>query len=94
MAPEIHLKREYDGKSVDVFAAGIILFFMILGKKPFNAAKPSDLYYKLIVNNKHDLYWRTCEKNHPAKLSNEFKELFFAMTQLDGAKRPSLAEIL
>jgi serine/threonine protein kinase len=29
MAPEIHLKQPYEGKSVDIFAAGIILFIMV-----------------------------------------------------------------
>jgi len=29
MAPEIHLKQPYEGKSVDIFAAAIILFIMV-----------------------------------------------------------------
>jgi len=29
MAPEIHLKQPYQGRSVDLFAAGIILFIMV-----------------------------------------------------------------
>jgi len=29
MAPEIHLKLPYDGRQVDIFAAGVILFMMV-----------------------------------------------------------------
>lgn len=36
MAPEIHLKMPYEGKSVDTFAAAIILFIMVAQHPPFN----------------------------------------------------------
>lgn len=29
MAPEQHQKKPYEGKSVDIFAAGVILFIMV-----------------------------------------------------------------
>jgi len=38
MAPEIHLKQAYSGKSVDLFAAAIILFIMVAQHPPFTTA--------------------------------------------------------
>ena len=40
MAPEIHLGLEYNGTSVDLFAAAIILFIMCAGTPAFEMAKP------------------------------------------------------
>jgi len=56
MAPEILLKKEYDGKSVDIFAAGIVLFNMCLGHSPFFKALESDPYYNLLITNKKKLF--------------------------------------
>jgi serine/threonine protein kinase len=38
MAPEIHLRQPYQGRSVDLFAAGIILFIMVAAHPPFTYA--------------------------------------------------------
>lgn len=38
MAPEIHLGQPYDGKSDDLFAAGIIIFMMLTARPPFRTA--------------------------------------------------------
>ena len=35
MAPEIHTGR-YEGTKVDIFAAGVILFAMVVGRMPFD----------------------------------------------------------
>jgi serine/threonine protein kinase len=35
MAPELIENKEYDGKSVDIFAAGVALFVMLAGQYPF-----------------------------------------------------------
>jgi serine/threonine protein kinase len=36
MAPEVIEKRPYRGTSVDIFAAGVILFTMVTGTMPFH----------------------------------------------------------
>ncbi len=48
MSPEIVMKREYDGKSADLWALGILLFNMIYGRCPFRAQTERELY-KLIA---------------------------------------------
>jgi len=37
MAPEIVMKKEYDGKRADLWALGIMLYNMVYGRCPFRA---------------------------------------------------------
>lgn len=47
MAPEIVQKREYEGKPVDMWALGVMLFAMLTGTFPFKGISEQDLYYKI-----------------------------------------------
>ena len=47
MAPEITQKREYDGRAVDMWALGVLLYVMLTGNFPFKGISESDLYYKI-----------------------------------------------
>lgn len=58
MAPEIHLRQPYQGRTVDLFSSAIILFIMVTGGFPFVQAAPSDQYYKCLASNRADLFWR------------------------------------
>lgn len=57
MAPEIHMRKEYQGNVVDLFACGIILFILYTRHPPFARADPSDTHYKLLATNRSDLFW-------------------------------------
>ena len=97
MAPEIHLKQPYQGKSVDLFAAAIILFIMVAQHPPFTTAQPQDPFYRCLAANRADIFWRTHCKNKPAGeafFSEDFKDLVQCMLQLDPAHRPSIQEVL
>ena len=37
MSPEIVLKKEYDGKGADIWASGVLLYYMFFGTLPFIA---------------------------------------------------------
>mmetsp|Transcript_18745 Transcript_18745/g.8737 ORF Transcript_18745/g.8737 Transcript_18745/m.8737 type:complete len:93 (+) Transcript_18745:391-669(+) len=50
MAPEIHEKKVYSGASVDLFAAGVILFIMMTQNPPFTNSDSNDKFYKLHKN--------------------------------------------
>jgi len=63
MAPEIHLKQPYNGKSVDLFAAAIILFIMVAQHPPFTTAQPTDPFYRCLAANRADIFWKTHCKN-------------------------------
>lgn len=96
MAPEIHAKAPYIGSSVDLFAAGIILFIFFTGHPPFNHAKAGDPYYSLICMNNHEKFWNFHARKKPNGLkffSSEFMNLLNAMLAFDPTQRPSIAEI-
>ena len=96
MAPEIHSKNPYIGSSVDLFAAGIILFIFLTGHPPFNHAKATDSYYSLICMNNHEKFWHFHSRKKPngaAFFSAEFMNLINAMIAFDPTQRPSIAEI-
>jgi len=57
MAPEILLKKPYQGQSVDLFALGVILFAMRSGNAPFDSASKDDRFYQLLATNRSDLFW-------------------------------------
>lgn len=54
MAPEILNMKEcetrgYNGEETDLFAMGVILFSMLMGRPPFREANPNkDIQYKLL----------------------------------------------
>lgn len=92
MAPEIHAKLPYDGKSVDLFAAAIVLFIMFAGSPPFSKATTNDPYYKLISSNKNDIFWKfhAKHKGNPDFFSDSFKNLLNSMFSVDPALRPTM----
>lgn len=47
MAPELTKKHEYDGKCVDMWALGVLLYAMLSGTFPFRGTSEQDLYYKI-----------------------------------------------
>ena len=47
MSPELVQKKDYDGKCVDMWALGVLLFVMLTGTFPFKGISESDLYYKI-----------------------------------------------
>lgn len=97
MSPEIHLKQPYLPKSIDLFAASIILFIMVAQHPPFTTAQPNDPFYRCIAANRADIFWKTHCKNKKggeAFFSEEFKQLIETMLQLDPVHRPSMAEVL
>lgn len=90
MAPEIRESKVYDGKKVDIFSAGVILFILTQGIFPFQAAKKDDHYYKMIIKGDKAGYFKATGAQH---LSPEFKDLFFKMVSYDPKKRISAFEI-
>jgi serine/threonine protein kinase len=46
MAPEIWRNQIYDGHKVDVFALGVLLHILVVGKMPFMKATLDDKHYR------------------------------------------------
>jgi serine/threonine protein kinase len=93
MAPEIPNKK-YEGKSVDVFAAGVILFIMYAGNPPFEKATPSDPYYKILKEKKFDIFWKAHSRKRPADFFSEtFKNLFVQLVAFEPTERLTIEQI-
>jgi len=90
MAPEIKESKEYDGRKVDIFSTGVILFIIVHGIFPFREAKPDEYFYNLIKKGDLKTYWKKVGGEH---LSDEFKDLFIKMVSYDPEKRPTVDEI-
>lgn len=50
MAPEIVARKEYFGKPVDVWAAGILLYIMLVGTIPFKGIDDASLFKEIQKN--------------------------------------------
>lgn len=91
MAPEIKEGKTYDGRQIDMFSVGVILFIIVMGIFPFQEARSDDYYYKLLMAGKKEKYWK---KTGGDDLSIEFKDLIERMVNHDPSKRPSVKELL
>jgi len=49
IAPEIVKNTGYDGQLADIWACGVILFFMLTGRRPFDDDSVHKLLDKIIV---------------------------------------------
>jgi len=98
MAPEILYNDEYQGQGADLFALAVILFSMRSRHQPFDKmAGKKDPFYKLIVQNRADLFWKAWAQYHPEDdnyYSDEFKDLVTTMIDFYPQKRPLMADII
>lgn len=97
MAPEIFKGTGYLGRSVDIFALGVILFSMKTGNPPFNNATPQDNYYRFLQCYHYEGYWPIWDrhaKNSGFELPLDFKNLFVAMVWFYPTTRLSLTETM
>ena len=57
LAPEIKEGKEYQGKKVDMFSFGVILFIIVHGIFPFKEARLEEYFYNLLYTGQTDLYF-------------------------------------
>lgn len=97
MPPEMLEKNAYIGVCVDLFAAGIILYVMVLGNMPTTKwAESEDYLYKFIKKKKYEKYWTTIAETYDLDLSvisEEFFHLVTTMLKYDYKKRLTIEEI-
>ena len=82
--------KTYNGIDADIYALGVVLFYLVLGKSCFKNA--NDDSYKNIKDKNYENYWNTI--THTNELSNEFKNLFVRMVAYNPEERPRIKEIL
>ncbi len=88
VSPEILLQKPYD-KSVDVWSVGVISYFLLSGKFPFEAKRKEELVEKILLEKpsfSFDLTWKC--------VSNEGKVFVDSCLQKNPLKRMSLKEAL
>jgi len=94
MAPEILEYKEFDGKTADIFALGIILFCMVMGHLPFSQAKYNDPLYKFFIMENERRFWERHEKEvGNGFFSPSFKRLIESMMAYDSNNRATLLDI-
>ncbi|CAD8198065.1 unnamed protein product [Paramecium pentaurelia] len=97
MAPEIVLKKEYNGTKVDIFSAGVILFILHAGSPPFSQAADKDQYFRLLSNNKWDLFWNQHLKykgGNPEFFPQDFRNLMHGMLAPNPDQRFTLEQCM
>jgi len=92
MAPELFNSAEYDGPPVDVWAAGVLLFVMLVGSPPMAQAAPADWWFDRLLANQHELFWRAHEQTGHV-LSDSAKDLILKLLTPSSKKRLTLAEV-
>lgn len=90
MAPEIKEGKQYDGREIDVFSTGVILFIIVQGIFPFKEAKKDEYFYNLLCTGKFETYWK---KVGGQGLSEEFKNLILSIFSYDSKKRPTVEQL-
>lgn len=84
LAPELWKRQKY-GKKADVWSLGIILYEMLMLKRPFYASNMRGLMSSVLQ----------CQyEEPPATTKPEFLELLRMMLRVDPRERPSTADIL
>lgn len=58
MAPEIKRGIAYDGRQIDIFSSGVILFILVVGQFPFTEATASEKFYSMLIKNQYTDYWQ------------------------------------
>jgi serine/threonine protein kinase len=95
MAPEIYMKKPYEGPQVDVVALGIIMFVALTQRPPFAETRPDDPHYRLLIGKREDIFWGAhAEDNDGEDLySKEFKSLFEGCVAFNPKERLTVAQI-
>lgn len=84
IAPEILRDKGYEGFSVDIWSAGVVLYAMLYGTVPFKANNMSELQ-KLIIKAKYTL---------KDDISEEARNLLYGLLEKDPMKRLTIPQIL
>ena len=92
-APEMWLRKPYDGFKADIFSLGVVLITLTTCKIGFKTSTRYDHYYKYIMVKKFDKYWQEVEKQIKG-MSKELKDLYIKMVAYNPKERPTIEEIL
>ena len=84
IAPEILHNKGYDGKKVDIWSSGVVLYAILKGAVPFKGKSKQDLFEKIMKG----------EFEMIEDITTEGQDLLRKLLEVDPKKRISLNEIL
>ena len=85
MAPEIVSKREYFGGPADLWAAGVLLYYILFGTLPFKSVTTEKELFRKINRGLFNLQ---------VPGTSEAKDLLKSLLHVEPAQRPSASEVL
>jgi len=88
-SPEILKKKEYT-TACDVFSCGVVLFILLAGYPPFEAATPKCRWYAPLANGAAREFWK---QHRGCGIPGPAKDLITRMLWYDSTKRISIARI-
>lgn len=87
----------YHGIQTDVFALGVILFSLLMGRPPFKIADINDPLYRLLFSHQFNEFWAPWDQfasQNNYQISQDFKDLFVSLVAFSPSMRLSINEIL
>ena len=85
MPPEVLEKNALIPEQIDVFSLGVILFLLVAGEFPFGEPNKDDEFYKYIIEENWEEYWKLVDSNH--HFSSDLKNLIQGMICHEPKKR-------
>ncbi len=84
MAPELVRKHEYDGREVDMWALGVLLYALLAGTFPFRGQNEKDLYSKIMRAN----------FKFPEMMSRDARQIIQKLICVDSRKRYKASDLI
>ncbi|VDM27057.1 unnamed protein product [Toxocara canis] len=82
-APELFKEKEYSGPMVDIWALGVLLYFMLVGMTPFRGETINDLTQNILKGT----------YNMPEYLSTFAQHIISRMLEMDANKRMTISDV-
>ena len=90
VAPEVLEEFQYDGRKVDLFSMGVLLFIIVQGKFPHGTKILKDKYNDMIRKKRYDAYFKAVDG---MQLTPGFKDLIVRLLAYNPQERPTIAQI-
>lgn len=84
MAPELVRKSEYDGRQVDMWALGVLLFALLSGTFPFRGQNEKELYGKI----------QRGQYMCPEMMSRDARDIIRRLLEVDSRKRYRASDLI